>query len=223
MDHRLFWQALGKYLAGLAFTGGLLFLPAGTWGYGRGWLFLGLLFIPMLLLGILLFCKAPALLQKRLQNKEQAPRQKRVVRLSLLMFLAGFILAGLDHRFGWSAMPPWITLGASLLLLLSYGLYGAVMAENAYLSRTVEIQAGQKVVDTGLYAIVRHPMYAATLFLFLSFPLVLGSWPAFCLFLAYPFLLVRRIRHEEALLQAGLPGYAAYMQRVKYRMLPFIW
>lgn len=220
---KLLLQALTKYLAGLMMIGLLLFLPAGTLAYPNGWLFCVLLFGPMLLLGTLLFLKAPALLEKRLRTGESRKEQKQVIGLSLLMFVGGFVLAGLDFRFGWTAVPRWLVIVASIVLVASYGLYAEVMRENAYLSRTVEVQEGQKVVDTGLYGIVRHPMYAATTLLFLSMPLVLGSWIAFAVFLLYPALLVRRIRGEEALLEKELPGYADYKKKVKYRMIPFFW
>lgn len=220
---KLLLQALTKYLAGLVMVGLLLFLPAGTLDYPNGWLLCGLLFIPMLILGTALFLKAPALLEKRLRSKESQAEQRQVITLSLLMFVGGFVLAGLDFRFQWTAVPRWLVMAASVLLLVSYALYAEVMRENAYLSRTVEVQAGQKVIDTGLYGIVRHPMYAATALLFLSMPLVLGSWVAFAVFLIYPALLVKRIKSEEALLERELPGYADYKKKVKYRMIPFFW
>ena len=220
---KLLISALTKYLAGLLLIGLLLFLPAGTLHYPGGWLFCGLLFVPMLLLGVVLFVKAPELLEKRLRSKEEQTQQKQVVGLSALMFVGGFVLAGLDFRFGWTTVPYWIVVAASILLLVSYGLYAEVMRENTWLSRTVEVQEGQTVVDTGLYGIVRHPMYAVTTLLFLSMPLVLGSWIAFGIFLIYPALMVKRIRNEEALLAAELSGYLDYQQKVRYRMIPFIW
>lgn len=220
---KLLLQAIAKYLAGLAMMGLVLFLPAGTLCYPNGWLFCGLLFLPMLLLGIVLFLKAPRLLEKRLQARETQAEQKQVITLSLLLFVGGFAAAGLDFRFGWSVVPTWMVISASILLLVSYGLYGEVMRENAWLSRSVEIQDGQQVVDTGLYGVVRHPMYAVTTLQFLSMPLVLGSWVSFCLFLIYPVLLVKRIRNEEALLESGLPGYRDYQKKVRYRMIPFLW
>ena len=223
MKGKLIVSALTKYLMGLLMVGAILFLPAGTLDYPNGWLFIALLFIPMFLLGIILLVKAPELLEKRLQSKEQESDQKVVVALSLLMFVGGFVVAGLDFRCGWSQFPLWLTVVSSILLLASYGLYGEVMRENAYLSRTVEVQEGQKVVDTGLYGIVRHPMYAVTTLLFLSIPLVLGSWYAFGIFLIYPLLLVKRIRNEEEVLEQGLPGYNEYKKKVKYRMIPFVW
>ena len=220
---KLLFNALTKYLAGLLMVGVLLFLPAGTLDYPGAWRFIGLLFIPMLLLGAVLLIKAPELLKKRLASREKETAQKTVIALSLLMFVGSFILAGLDFRFGWSRMPGWVSAAAAVILLVSYALYAEVMRENAYLSRTVEIQAGQKVIDTGLYGIVRHPMYMATTLLFLSIPLVLGSWWAFAVFLIYPVLLAGRIKNEEAVLEAGLPGYREYKQKVKFRMIPLIW
>lgn len=220
---KLLFQALTKYLAGLLMVGLILFLPAGTLNFPNGWLFCGLLFIPMLILGIVLFCKAPELLEKRLRTRETQSAQKQVIGLSFLMFVGSFGLAGLDFRFGWTQVPSWLVTAASVLLLVSYGLYAEVMRENAWLSRSVEVQEGQQVVDTGLYGIVRHPMYAVTTILFLSMPLVLGSWIAFAIFLVYPALLVRRIKNEEAMLEAELPGYRDYQKKVKYRMIPFLW
>ena len=219
----LLLQAVTKYLAGLVLVGLLVFLPAGTLHYSGGWLFCGLLFVPMLLLGIVLYLKALGLLEKRLESKEKETEQKQVVSLSLLMFVGGFILAGLDFRFGWLPMPMGVQVGAGVVLLVAYALYAEVMRENAYLSRTVQVQEGQQVVDTGLYGIVRHPMYSATVLLFLAIPLVLGSWIAFVVFLLYPALLVKRIRNEEAMLSAELAGYQAYMKKVKWRMFPLIW
>lgn len=220
---KLLLNALTKYLAGLVLVGLLLFLPAGTLAWPGGWRLIGLLFLPMLVLGVVLFCKAPALLEKRLQSKEKQAGQSKVVALSGLMFVGGFVLAGLDYRFGWSQLPGWLTAAASAVLLASYALYAEVMRENAYLSRTVEVQAGQKVIDTGLYGVVRHPMYTATILLFLAMPLVLGSLAGFAVFLLYPALILRRIRGEEELLERELEGYAAYKQKVKYRLFPLIW
>ena len=216
-------HALTKFTAGLVLVGALLFMPAGGFGYVNAWLFIGLLFIPMLLLGVVLLIKAPSLLDKRLNARETDRSQKGVVAVSGLLFLAGFLVAGWDHRFGWSSVPPWVVAVASVILLASYALYAEVMRENAYLSRTVEVQEGQHVVDTGLYGIVRHPMYAVTVWLFLSIPVVLGSWWSLLCFLPYIAVIVIRIRHEEALLEAELDGYAAYKARVKYRLLPFVW
>lgn len=220
---KLILNAVTKYILGLLMVALLLFLPAGTLQYQNGWLFICLLFGPMLLLMLVMLVKAPDLLQKRLNTKERESTQKKVVGFSALEFLAGFLLCGLDHRFGWSHMPLPVVILASVLLLLSYGLYALVMRQNAYLSRTIEVQEGQQVIDTGLYGIVRHPMYAVTMLLFWVIPLVLGSWFGFLVFLPYPLLLVRRIRNEEAVLAAGLPGYTDYMKKVKYRLIPFIW
>jgi len=220
---KLLFNALSKYVAGLILVGLLLFLPAGSFAYLNGWLFIALLFLPMLFLGIFLFLKAPALLEKRLSAKEKEKPQKGVVAVSGLLFLLGFIVAGLDHRFGWSHIPLWGVVAASMVLLLSYAMYCEVMRENAYLSRTVEVQNGQKVVDTGLYGIVRHPMYAATVFLFLSVPVVLGSLWALLCFLPYVAVIAVRIDNEEKVLEAGLEGYSDYKKRVKYRIIPFVW
>ena len=216
-------SALIKFTVGLALVGLLLFLPAGTLSYANGWLFIGLLFLPMLLLGIVLLIRSPKLLEKRLGAKEKENTQKGVVAASGLLFIAGFVVAGLDFRFGWSKMPLWVVIVASVVLLISYALYAEVMRENAYLSRTVEVREGQKVVDTGLYGIVRHPMYAVTVWLFLSIPVVLGSWWAFLCFLPYVALIVIRIINEEKLLSSELEGYKEYKKRVRYRLLPFIW
>lgn len=220
---KLLLNALCKFLVGLLLVGLLLFLPAGTMAYPGAWRFMVLLFGPMLILGIVLYLKAPELLKKRLDGKEKESAQKGVVALSGLVFLAGFIVAGLDWRFGWSHVPRPVVAVASVLFLAGYGLYAEVMRENAYLSRTVKVEAGQKVIDTGLYGIVRHPMYMATLLLFLTLPIVLGSWYALLIFLAYPVVIVFRIRNEEALLEAELPGYREYKQRIRWRLIPFIW
>ena len=220
---KLVLEGLMKYLLGLIFVALLLFLPAGTIWYWNGWLFIGLLFIPMFLLGVVLLIKAPDLLEKRLNDKEKEDDQKLVVALSLLMFFGGFILSAVDFRFGWSKMPLVVVIVAAVILLISYGLYAEVMRENQYLSRTVEVFEDQKVVDTGMYGIVRHPMYMTTVLLFLSIPLVLGSWIGFAIFMVYPFLLVKRIKNEEKVLEEGLPGYSEYKKKVKYRMIPFIW
>lgn len=220
---KLLISALAKYLAGLFLVGLILFLPAGTLQYPNGWRFCALLFLPMLVLGLVLFLKAPALLEKRLHSRENQAAQKQVVGIAALMFMGGFVLAGLDFRFGWTRVPVWLINAASILLLVSYGLYAEVMRENAWLSRTVEVQEGQQVIDTGLYGIVRHPMYAVTTMLFLSIPLVLGSWISFAAFLIYPVLMAKRIQGEEALLEKELPGYRQYQKKVKYRMIPFLW
>lgn len=201
----------------------VLFLPAGTLAYPNAWLFLALLFIPMLMLGVVLFTKAPELLEKRLQSKEKENTQKGVVAASGLMFIGSFVLAGLDFRFGWTNVPDWVVMVSAVVLLASYGMYGEVMRENAYLSRTVEVQENQKVIDTGLYGVIRHPMYTATIFLFLAIPLVLGSWIAFAVMLLYPVVIIARIGNEEKVLEEGLPGYREYKKKVRYRLIPFIW
>lgn len=220
---KLIVNALVKYCMGLLMVGLLLFLPAGTFAYPNAWLFIALLFVPMLLLGVVLLVKSPELLEKRLNSKEKETEQSVVVILSLAMFLGGFIVSALDFRFRWSKMPAAVVIVAAVVLLASYGLYAEVMRENAYLSRTVEVQENQKVVDTGLYGIVRHPMYSVTTLLFLAIPLVLGSWIGFIIFLVYPMILVKRIRNEEKVLEEGLPGYKEYKEKVRYRMVPFIW
>ena len=220
---KLLFRAIAKFAAGLLLVAALLFLPAGTLAYPGGWRFIGLLFVPMLILGAVLFVKSPTLLEKRLNAKEKEGAQKGVLALSALLFIAGFVVAGLDHRFGWSSVPPWAVILASAVLLISYALYAEVMRENAYLSRTVEVQEGQQVVDTGLYGIVRHPMYAVTLWLFLSIPVVLGSWWSLLCFAPYIAVIILRIHNEEKVLTRSLPGYAEYKTRVKYRLIPFVW
>lgn len=220
---KLFGQALIKFALGLLLVGALLFLPAGSFLYINAWLFIALLFAPMLLLGAVLLVKAPKLLEKRLNAKETEGAQKGVVAISGLMFVIGFVVAGLDYRFGWSHVPLWAVAVAAVVLLAAYALYAEVMRENAYLSRTIEVQNDQKVVDTGMYGIVRHPMYAATLWLFLAIPLVLGSWWSLVCFLPYIAVIVVRIRNEEQVLEAGLVGYTAYQKRVRYRLIPFVW
>ena len=220
---KLLLQGLVKFTCGLLLVGLLLFLPAGMLGYTGGWLLMGLLFIPMLIAGFVMFFKAPEFLAKRLDAKEKQSTQKGVVAFSGLMFIAGFLVAGLDFRFGWSVVSLPVTIVAAAVFLLSYGLYAEVMRENAYLSRTIRVEEGQTVVDTGLYGIVRHPMYMATVFLFLSMPLILGSWYALPVFAIYPVLIILRLKDEEALLTRELPGYSDYKQKVRYRLLPFIW
>ena len=216
-------RALIKFTLGLLMVGVLLFWPAGNLMYINGWLFIGLLFIPMLALGAVLLIKAPDLLEKRLSAKESEKTQRGVVAASGVLFVAGFVVAGLDYRYGWSDMPLWVVIVSAIVLLVSYALYAEVMRENAYLSRTIEVRENQKVVDTGLYGIVRHPMYAVTVWLFLSIPLVLGSWWSLVCFLPYIAVIVVRIHNEEKVLEAGLEGYAEYQKRVKYRMIPFVW
>ncbi|MBE5765551.1 MAG: isoprenylcysteine carboxylmethyltransferase family protein [Clostridiales bacterium] len=219
----LFFQAVTKFLLGVILVGMLVFLPAGTVAYHEGWLFMGILFVPMFAAGLVMLAKNPELLKKRLSAKEKENEQSLVVKLSGLMFIAGFVLAGLDFRFGWLVLPDWVSWAAAGVFLLAYALYAEVLRENAYLSRTIEVQEGQKVVDTGFYGIVRHPMYAVTVLLFLAMPLVLGSAIALVVFLAYPVLIAKRIRNEEKVLEEGLPGYREYKQKVKYRLVPFIW
>lgn len=216
-------QAISKYLLGVILVGAILFLPAWSFAYWNAWLFMGILFVPMFIAGIIMLGKNPELLQKRLDAKEKDAEQKSVVALSGLMFLAAFIVAGLDWRFGWTHMPNWVVWVATGLFLLSYLLYAEVLRENTYLSRTIEVQEDQKVIDTGLYGIVRHPMYMATLVLFLSMPLVLGSLYSFIIMLVYIPIIAKRIRNEEKVLEEGLPGYKEYKQKVKYKVIPFIW
>ncbi len=223
MDKKLFSQALIKCLSGLALISALLFIPAGTLKFWNAWLLIAVLFIPILLMGIVLAIKNPELLRKRLNAKEEEAEQKGVVALSALMFIGGFIVAGLDYRFGWSALPKGAVFAAAAVFLFSYLLYAEVLRENAYLSRTIEVQKNQKVVDAGLYGIVRHPMYAATILLFLSVPLVLGSLFSFIIFLIYPAITVKRIKNEEEVLERELEGYSEYKSRVKHRLIPFVW
>lgn len=223
MNLKLFLQALSKYLIGLLIVGVLLFLPAGSFAYMQGWLLIGILFVPMFFAGIVMMIKSPELLKKRLSAKEEENEQKVVLLLSALMFLAAFIIAGLNFRFKWIDLPMWVSYIAAGLFLFAYVLYAEVMRENVYLSRTVEVQEEQKVIDTGLYGVVRHPMYMATLILFLSMPLVLGSVISFVIMLAYVPIIAKRIRNEEKVLEEGLDGYADYKKRVKYKVIPFIW
>ena len=223
MTKKLFVQAIVKYLAGVVLLGLLIFLPAGTLRFPNGWLLMALLFIPMLGAGIVMMLRDPALLEKRLNAKEQQGEQKEVVLGSGLMFIAAFVLAGLNFRFGWLRLPDWAVWTASVLFLLAYLMWGEVLRENAWLSRTVEVQEGQRVVDHGLYGVVRHPMYSASVLLFLSMPLVLNSPLSFLVMLCYLPLIAKRIRNEEKLLKKELPGYEEYTERVKYRLIPLIW
>lgn len=223
MTVKLFFQALIKFLSGIVLVGLLIFLPAGSFSYYNGWLLMGVLFIPITLAGVIMMIKSPRLLEKRLNGKEKEKDQSLVVKLSGLMFMAGFIVAGLTYRFKWYSLPKGVVIGASVILVISYLFYAEVMRENAYLSRTIEVQENQKVIDTGLYGIVRHPMYSATLLLFLSIPLVLGSLFSFCIFLCYPFIIIKRIVGEENILEKELNGYTEYKKKVKYRLIPFIW
>lgn len=216
-------KALFKFAAGLLAVGLLIFLPAGTLRFPRGWLFLSVLFLPMLVLGLVMLKKAPDLLKRRLDGREEEQTQRLVVALSALMFLAGFVLCGLDFRFDLTQLPSPVSWAAAAVFLTGYAMYAEVMRENSYLSRTVKVEAEQKVIDTGLYGVIRHPMYTATVLMFVTVPLVLGSLAALPVFLVYPFLIVRRIGNEEQVLKAELPGYADYCTRVKYRLLPHIW
>lgn len=220
---KLFISAILKFTVGALLVGLLIFLPAGTLAYAGGWMLMGLLFVPMFIAGIVMLLKSPAFLEKRLDAKEKQGTQKGVLAFSGLMFIGGFVLAGLDHRFGWSYVPGSVVIIASVLFLLAYLLYAEVMRENAFLSRTIKVEEGQTVVDTGLYGIVRHPMYSATILLFLMMPLILGSWYACIVFAFYPAIIIVRLKDEEKLLKAELPGYEAYCNKVKYRLLPFIW
>lgn len=220
---KLLIEALTKFTCGLLLAGLLIFLPAGTFCYTYGWLLVGLLFVPMLIAGFVMLARSPQFLKKRLDAKEKQGTQKGVVALSGLMFITGFVVAGLDFRFGWSTMPTWVVITASALFLIAYALYAEVMRENAYLSRTIKVEEGQTVVDTGMYGVVRHPMYAVTILLFLMIPLVLGSWYALIAFGFYPAIIVARLKDEEALLTKELAGYARYKEKVKYRIIPFIW
>jgi len=220
---KLLFQAIFKFLLGVLMIALLLFLPAGTMKYWNAWLLMCLLFIPMFIAGIILWRKNPELLEKRLNVKEKESEQKEVIGMSLIIFVLGFILAGLDFKYSWSNMPIWVVTTASIIFVISYILYAEVLRENTYLSRTIEVQENQKVIETGLYGIVRHPMYFATTLLFLSFPLILGSWISFAIFCLFPFVLVKRIKNEEIVLENGLEGYKEYKQKVKYRMIPYVW
>ena len=223
MNIKLFFQAIIKFIVGVLIIGLLVFIPANTIKYWNGWLFMGLLFIPMFIAGIVMMIKSPDLLKKRLNAKEKETEQKQVILYSGLMFIVGFIIAGLNYRYNWIMLPNFVVIVSSVIFILSYILYAEVLRENAYLSRTIEVQENQKVVDTGLYAIVRHPMYAATIFLFLSMALVLGSIISFVIFLVYPFIITKRIKNEEEVLEKQLEGYSDYKKKVKYKIIPFIW
>mgnify|MGYP003291958305 FL=1 len=220
---QLIIHATVKLIFGLGIIALLLFLPAGTWHYWNAWLLLALLFIPMICMGVVMLVSSPELLSKRLNNKEKEQTQKKVVALSGVMFITGFLLCGFDYQFGWSHMPVWVVITASLLFLIGYMLYAEVLRENAYLSRTVEVQDDQQLIDTGLYSVVRHPMYTATLLMFLSMPLILGSWWALLIFFIYPILIIKRIQNEEQVLREGLKGYNDYQQRVRWRLIPYVW
>ena len=223
MNIKLFLEAIIKFISGVVLVGLLLFLPAGTFSFPNGWIFMGVLFIPIFIAGIVMMLKKPDLLKKRLDAKEKEKDQSIVVKLSGLMFLAGFIVAGLGFRFNWYTLPLGISIGGAIVFLLAYILYAEVLRENTYLSRTIEVQENQTVIDTGLYGIVRHPIYSATLLLFLSIPLILGSIFSFIIFLVYPFIIAKRIKGEEDLLEKELDGYKEYKKKVKYRLIPFIW
>lgn len=223
MTKELFFQAILKFIAGVILIGLLIFLPAGTIHFWNGWLFMGILFVPMFGAGIVMMMKNPELLKKRLNAKEKQQEQNMVIKLSGFMFLVGFIVAGLNYRFQWYVLQTGVSIGAAVVFLLAYLLYAEVLRENTYLSRTIEVQENQKVIDTGLYGIVRHPMYSVTLILFLAMPWVLGSVIAFLVFLAYPFIIAKRIKNEEEVLEQGLKGYKEYKEKVKYRLIPFVW
>lgn len=223
MTLKLFFQAIIKYLLGIVIVGLLIFLPAGTYKYIYGWLFMGVLFIPMFIAGIIMMIKNPALLEKRLDAKETRNKQSIIIKLSGLMFITGFIVAGLDYRYKWLGIPSIIPYIAAGVLLFAYILWAEVLRENTYLSRTIKVEQNQKVIDKGLYGIIRHPMYTATILLFLSMPLVLGSLISFFIFLIYPVIIIIRIIDEEKVLEKELDGYIEYKKRVKYRLIPFIW
>lgn len=223
MSIKLFFEAIIKIILGILLVGLLIFLPAGTLNYFNGWLLCGILFIPMFIAGIVMMIKSPELLKRRLNAKEKIGEQKIVILLSFLMFVSGFILAGLDFRFGWIKLPSFVSIIGCILFIIAYLLYAEVLRENVYLSRTIEVSENQKVIDTGLYSIVRHPMYMATVILFLSMPLVLGSIISFIVFLIYPFIIIKRLKNEEKFLEKELKGYKEYKEKVKYRLIPFIW
>ncbi len=223
MSAKLFFEAIIKFLLGIVLVGVLIFLPAGSLSYINGWILMGVLFIPMFIAGIVMMIKNPDLLRKRLDAKEKQSGQSLIVKLSGLMFIAGFVIAGLGYRFEWFMLPKTVIIIGAVIFLISYVLYAEVLRENTYLSRTIEVQEGQEVVDSGLYGIVRHPMYSATVFLFLSIPLILGSIYAFIIFLVYPFIIAKRLSGEEAFLEKELDGYKEYKSKVRWRLIPFIW
>ena len=223
MNRKLFYQAIIKYLLGVLIVGSLLFIPANSFTYWNGWLFMGLLFIPMFIAGIVLMIKNPELLKKRLNAKEKENEQKLVLLFSGLMFVFGFIVAGLNYRFKWVELPNIVIIISSFLFIIAYILYAEVLRENKYLSRTIEIQENQKIIDTGLYGIIRHPMYAVTMLLFLVIPLILGSIISFVIFLIYPVIISKRIKNEEKVMEKELKGYSDYKRKVKYKILPFVW
>ena len=223
MNKKLFFEAILKFILGVILIGLLLFVPAGTLNYSNGWLFMGLLFIPMFIAGIVMMVKNPNLLKSRLDVKEKENSQKEVLLLSGLMFIIGFIIAGLNYRYNWIQLPDVVVIISSIIFIISYLVYAEVLRENAFLLRTIEVKENQKLIDTGLYKIVRHPMYFATIFLFLSMPLILDSLISFIIFLVYPFIIAKRIKNEEELLEKELKGYKEYKNKVKYKMIPFIW
>ncbi|MBE6008959.1 MAG: isoprenylcysteine carboxylmethyltransferase family protein [Lachnospiraceae bacterium] len=223
MDGNLFIQAILKFALGVLLAGILVFLPAGTVAFRQGWLFMAVLFVPMFFVGVALMIKKPELLKKRLESKEKQKGQSMVVKLSAIMFIAGFIVAGFNFREGWLVLPESVSVAGAVIFLASYFMYAEVLKENAYLSRVIEVQKNQKVIDTGLYAVVRHPMYSATLLMFLSMPIILGSLYSFVIFLVYPFIIAKRIKGEEELLENELEGYREYKKKVKYKLIPFVW
>ena len=223
MNIRLFFQAIIKFILGALLIGLLLFIPANTINYWNGWLFMGLLFVPMFIAGIVLMIKNPELLRIRLNTKETENEQKQVIVFSGLMFILGFIIAGLNYKYNWIVIPNIVVIISSIIFILAYILYAEVLRENTYLSRNIEVQENQKVIDTGLYGIIRHPMYAVTILLFLAMPLILGSIISFVIFLIYPFIIAKRIKNEEQVLEKDLVGYSEYKKKVKYKVIPFIW
>lgn len=223
MNEKLFFGAITKFLIGVLIVGTLLFVPANSFNYPNAWLFMGLLFIPMFIVGIILMIKNPKLLERRLNAKEKENKQKQVVLVSGLMFAIGFILAGLNYRYEWTKLPNVVVIISSILFIISYAMYGEVLRENSYLSRTIKVEENQKLVSSGLYGVVRHPMYTATILIFLSIPLILGSFVSFLIFLIYPILIVKRIKNEEVVLERDLEGYSEYKKKVKYKLIPFIW
>ena len=220
---KLFLQAITKFIAGLLLVGLLLFLPAGTVAFWQAWLLIGILFVPMFIAGLVMMKRSPELLQKRLNVREEQREQRVVILLSGIMFLAAFVVAGFNYRFSWFILPAWVSYAAAVIFLLAYALYAEVLRENVYLSRTIEVQENQKVIDTGLYGIVRHPMYLCTVILFLAMPLVLGSLISFVIMMAYLPIIAGRIRNEEQVLENGLEGYSDYKRRVRYKVIPYVW
>ena len=223
MDGKLLKEAIIKFVSGVILIGVMLFLPAWDLKWQNGWMLMAILFIPMFFAGIIMYKKAPDLLRSRLKAKETQSEQKDVISCSGIMFLAAFVLAGLNHHFGWTSLPAWIVWAGVVIFLLAYCLFGEVLRENRYLSRTIEVREDQEVVSTGLYGVVRHPMYTATVLLFLAMPLVLGSWPSFIIMLAYIPIIVKRIKNEEQVLETELKGYAEYKEKVRYRLIPYVW